>query len=131
MVFPSLKSSRVHVLARYAIVQYTHLIPAVVDRTYASDWLHKHPWTTCQKSKPSPMAHVSCESKLRPVVRSSMQPCPGNWVSIGRVVVYCARAAHVFSAGIKCRHCIYTRGKFDKFVLRYLTSHILNASYVS
>ena len=23
----------------------------------------------------------------------------------GRVVVYVARAAHVFSAGIKCRHC--------------------------
>ena len=32
-------------------------------------------------------------------------PCPGHWVEIGRSVVYYARAAHVFSAWIKCRHC--------------------------
>ena len=30
---------------------------------------------------------------------------PGNWVAIKRAVVYCAQAAHAFSAGIKCRHC--------------------------
>ena len=29
----------------------------------------------------------------------------GNWVAIGRVVVYYAKKAHAFSAGIKCRHC--------------------------
>ena len=29
------------------------------------------------------MTHVVCESKLRLVVRSSMHPCPGNWVAIG------------------------------------------------
>ena len=50
------------------------------------------------------MAQVACEPKLRLVVRSSMNPCPGNWVAIGRVVVYYAQAAHTFSAGIKCRH---------------------------
>ena len=26
-------------------------------------------------------------------------------MAIGRAVVYYARAAHAFSAGIKCRHC--------------------------
>ena len=49
------------------------------------------------------MTHVAY--KLRSVVRSSMHPCPGNWVVIGRAVVYNARAAHVFSAGIEWRHC--------------------------
>ena len=34
-----------------------------------------------------------------------MHPCQGNWVAIGRTVVYYARAAHAFSAGIKYRHC--------------------------
>ena len=54
------------------------------------------------------MTHVPCESKLRLVVRSSMHPCRGDWVIIGRVVGHYARAAHAFSAGIKCRHCILT-----------------------
>ena len=61
------------------------------------------------KNKPSTsMTHVVFETKLRPVVRSSMHPCPGNWVAIGRVVRYDAWAAHAFSAlvGIKCQHCI-------------------------
>ena len=31
---------------------------------------------------------------------------PQNW-TIGRAVVYYAQTAHVFSAGIKFRHCIY------------------------
>ena len=30
-------------------VQYRHLIPAPVDRTSASAWLHKQPWITCRK----------------------------------------------------------------------------------
>ena len=51
------------------------------------------------------MSHEACESKLRSVVRSSMHPYPGNWVAIGRAVVYYAWATHAFSAGIKCRHC--------------------------
>ena len=32
-------------------------------------------------------------------------PCPGNCLATGRVVVYCARADHAFSAGIQCRYC--------------------------
>ena len=52
------------------------------------------------------MTHVACESKLRSVVRSFIHPSPRNWVTIGRAVVYYAWAAHAFSAGIKCRHCI-------------------------
>ena len=34
---------------------------------------------------------------------------PGNWVAIRHAVVYNARAAYAFSAGIKCRHCINQR----------------------
>ena len=45
--------------------------------------------------------HINGESKLR----FSMPPCPGNWVAIGRAVVYYARAAQALSAGIKWRHC--------------------------
>ena len=51
------------------------------------------------------MNHVACESKLRPVVRSSRHPCTGNWMVIGRTVVYNARAAHAYSAGLKGKHC--------------------------
>ena len=88
------------------MVQYRHLIPAPVDRTFASDWLYYHAWIPCQKNKPSTaMTQVACESKLRSVVRSSMHPCPENLIAIGRAVVYYAQAAHAFSAGIKCRHC--------------------------
>ena len=36
-----------------------------------------------------------------------MYPCPLSWLAIGRVFVYYARAAHAFSAGIKCWHCSY------------------------
>ena len=35
-----------------------------------------------------------------------MHQCPGNWVAIGPVLMYYARAADTFSAGIKCWHCI-------------------------
>ena len=92
-------------LCFYHYLQYRHLIPAPVNRTSASAWLHKHPWITCQKIKPSTsLTVVACATKLRSVVRSSMHPCPGNWVAIGRAVVYYAQAAHAFSAGIKCWH---------------------------
>ena len=39
-----------------------------------------------------------------------MPPYPDIWVTLGRAVVYYARAAQAFSAGNKCRHCtrIYT-----------------------
>ena len=52
------------------------------------------------------MTHVACDSKLRPFAWLSMHPCPENVVAIGCVVVYFTWAAHAFSAGIKCRHCI-------------------------
>ena len=39
------------------------------------------------------MTLVACESKLRPVMKSSMYQCPGNWVAIGRAVVYHAQSA--------------------------------------
>ena len=70
-------------------LQHRHLIPAPVDQTSDSAWLYKPPWITCQTNKPrTPMTHVACESKLRSVVKSSMHLCPGNWVAIGRAVVY-------------------------------------------
>ena len=71
------------------MIQCRHLIPAPVDRTFANVCLYKHPWIACQKYKPgSLMIDVTCESKLRSVVRSFIYPCPGNSVAIGRVVVY-------------------------------------------
>ena len=49
---------------------------------------------------------VACDPKLRSVVRSSMHPCPRNWVAIGRMVVFYAQAANAFRVRIKCRHCM-------------------------
>ena len=54
------------------------------------------------------MTKVACGLKKGLVLRSSMHPCPGNWVAVGPTVVYYVRAVHQFSAGIKCRHCICT-----------------------
>ena len=57
-------------------LQYGYLIPAPVDRTSAIAYLYKHPWVTCQNSRPrTSMNHVACEFKLRSVVRSYMHPC--------------------------------------------------------
>ena len=72
----------------------------------ASAWLYKHLWITYQYQPRTSMTHVACESKLRSVVVSFMHLCPGDWVGIGRVVVYYVRSTHAFSAGIKCLHCI-------------------------
>ena len=59
----------------YQDLQYRHLIPAPVDRTFLSAWLYKHPWIICQKNKPNTlMTHEACDSKLRSVVRPSMHP---------------------------------------------------------
>ena len=44
--------------------------------------------------------NVACESKLRSVMRSSMHPSLGNWVPIGRAVVYLVWTAQASSAGI-------------------------------
>ena len=52
--------------------------------------------------KNKPVTHVANvnQSYVRSVVRSFMHPWPGNWVAIGRVVVYYARAVRTYSAGI-------------------------------
>ena len=84
-------------------VQYRHLIPAPVDPTTASTWLYTYAWIACKNN--NLMTHVACKSKLRSVGRSSLYPCPRNWVALGRAVVYYDRAALEFSARIKCRHC--------------------------
>ena len=68
--------------------QERHLIPAPVDRNSASAWLYKQTWIICQKNKPNTSTtHVACASKLCSIVRSSIQPCPGDWVAIGHVVI--------------------------------------------
>ena len=75
--------------------------PDVYHRLVTNAFGHK-----CQRNKPStPISHVSSGLKPHSVVRSSLHPCPDNRVAIGRAVVYYARAAHVFFAEIKCRHC--------------------------
>ena len=87
-------------------LQYRHLIPAPVDLMFANALLYKQPWMICQENKPSTSkAHVTFESKLRSVVGHTCIHAKGNCVAIGRVVVYTARAAHISSPGIKCRHC--------------------------
>ena len=64
------------------------------------------PMHNMSNEKPSiSMTHVACKSKFSSVVRPYMHPCPGNWVAIGRAVVYYYWAAHTLSAGIKCPHC--------------------------
>ena len=103
-------------------IQYRHLIPAPVDRTSSSAWLYKHSLVTCWKNKPrTAMNLVACESKLHSVVRSSVHPCPGNWVAIRRTVLYFARAAHAFSTQIKCWHCICHKNKAKLFSTSHLT----------
>ena len=54
----------------------------------------------------TPMTHLARKSKRLSVANSSVYPYPGNLVAIRHAVVYYARAAHAFSAGIKCWHCI-------------------------
>ena len=56
-----------------------------------------------------------------------MYPCPGNWAEIGREVVYYARADQVFSAGIKCWHCI-TSQIIDCWTLQNQNTHRLKHS---
>ena len=87
------------------VVHSRYLMPVPVHRMFASAWLYKHPFITCQKRPSTSLTHEACESKERSAVRSSMQPCSGHWMAIGRAVVNYARAAHAFKAGIKCWHC--------------------------
>ena len=104
-------------------IQYRHLIPAPVDRTSASAWLYKKPMNNISNNKLRILIlHITCESKLRSVVRSSVHPCSGHWVAIGRAVVYHSQAAHAFCAGIKCRLCRRTStplSRYEKVHLKY------------
>ena len=43
-----------------------------------------------------------------------MYPRPGNLVAIGHAVMHYARAAYIFSAGIKCQHCIWQKCPLKK-----------------
>ena len=51
------------------------------------------------------MTHEASRLMLRSVLRSFMHPYPGNWMAIGRAVVYYAWATRTFSGGNNCRHC--------------------------
>ena len=95
-------------------LQYRHLFAAPVDLTSASAWLLKLVDNISINKPNILMIHVACESKPRSVVRSSLHPCPGNWVAIRRAVAFYARAAHLFSAEINCRHC---RARFRRVIL--------------
>ena len=79
------------------------------------------------------MIQAACDSKLRLVMRSSMDSCRRNWVAIERAIVYHARAR------IKCRHCtqhqIYryalplsNASFFDQFVTHANTGTTHNAT---
>ena len=49
---------------------------------------HKRSCITCHEiNQAHKLTRVVCESKLHSVVRSSMQPCQGNWVTIGRACI--------------------------------------------
>ena len=53
-----------------------------------------------------------------------MSLCPGNWVAIGSAVVYHAQAAHTFSAGSICRHCMYVCMYYCMHVSMYTCMHV-------
>ena len=84
----------------------------------------------CQENSPNTsMTDEPCESKLHSVIRLSIHPCQGNWVATGHTVVYFARAAQAFSAGIKCRHCIsyhITVPAFNLFTKCYIQDQALD-----
>ena len=57
-------------------IEYSHLIPAPVDRTSASTRLYKHHLVSCQRNKSNTsMTYVTCESRLSSVLKLSMHLC--------------------------------------------------------
>ena len=109
-------------------VQCRHLLPAPVDGTSASSPVVHAPMGNIsrEKAKHTNALRSLRKSKLRSVAMSSMHSFLGNWVTIGRAVVYYSRAAQTLSAGIKCRHCSKWRGGQGRpfsqnsgFLLRY------------
>ena len=76
------------------------------------------------------MAHVAFESKLRSVVGHTYFHDKGYCVAIVRVVVYTARAAHIFTAGIKCQHySTMIRLQLDTLQL-YCIVYLLTINYI-
>ena len=58
-----------------------------------------------------------------------MHSYPRNLMIIGRAVMYYARSAHAFSAGIKCQHCTYPFVSSSR--IRCRENYRAAASYVS
>ena len=81
----------------YLSTSRSDVCQCLVLRSHIANILRNRPITS--------MTHVACESKLRSVERSSMHPCPGNWVAIVRAVVHSTLAAHALSAGKKYLRC--------------------------
>ena len=76
-------------------LQCRHLFPATVDRTSVNAWLYKHQWIICQRNTPRHlMTHVTCESKLRSIVRSSMHRKLGRNRVCGRLL--CPACPHTY-----------------------------------
>ena len=61
--------------------------------------------------------HINDPCILRSKVPVKLHPCQGNWAAIVRAIGYYARAAHAFSAGIKCRYCMYQSQLFAKLTI--------------
>ena len=61
-------------------------------------------------------------------MRSFIRANPGNWVAKGREVVYYARAAHAFSAGIKCGHCNFGTKKNNFEISGVVDCVLINTS---
>ena len=53
---------------------------------------------------------------------TSIHPCPGSWVAIGRVVVYYVQVARAFSAGIKYLYFIESKSTQIFLVLKKHTN---------
>ena len=100
-------------LKGHYIVEYMVLIcPSNTVKTFNSCTSRPDVWQclivqTPMNKRSTSTTHVVCESKLHLVLRSSM-PCTHtqDWVAIRLAFMYYAQAAHAFSAGITCRHCI-------------------------
>ena len=64
------------------------------------------PMDNITKNKPSTlMTHVASTQRYVQLSSHSCIHVQETGLTIGRAVVYNARAAHTFSVGIKCRHC--------------------------
>ena len=108
------KENRVLLLRRLHTVQAFYSCTSRPDVSQCL--LVQHQRITWHWNKPGKsLTQVACESMLRSVVRSCIQPCLGNWVEIVRAVVYCARAAHYYTATgtIELRHHLYSVANYS------------------